>query len=396
MAGRLQRLVLVVLPAAALATVVAAALVEVWVRTQWDDRRGTPGFYVRDAVLGQRLNAGYEGWFAGVPVDINALGFRDTREYSLVKAPNTFRILVLGDSVTFGHGALFETTYPYLVEQRLKAWRHDVNWEVWNLGVPGYNTADELAYLQEVQSRFQPDLVVVGWFPNDITGGMPTERPGRFRRASAAVQRGLQRNFYSYEFYRRALLTLRWRLMSVEDRTAMELLAEADDLVKRVDRLADADEQRIGDVDYFDDQQVRDFACPKWASVDGGGGIRALLRDGGPAVTAWMSAVRELQRMHREGEQRIMFFLNLAPVVCQTDDRFHDGGSLAEDDALQAVMGKDTPVASTTRAFLHHRPSQMPVAGGHALGNANRVKADVLAEYLQSTVLPPLLGEKVK
>ena len=171
----LQRLVLVVLPAAALATVVAAALVEVWVRTQWDDRRGTPGFYVRDAVLGQRLNAGYEGWFAGVPVRINALGSRDAREYTLFKAPNTFRILVLGDSVTFGHGALFETTYPYLVEQRLKAWRRDVNWEVWNLGVPGYNTADELAYLQEVKSRFQPDLVVVGGFPNDITFAMPTE-----------------------------------------------------------------------------------------------------------------------------------------------------------------------------------------------------------------------------
>jgi hypothetical protein len=396
MARRLRRLILIVVPATLLATIVAAALVELWVRTQWDDRRGTPGFYVRDAVLGQRLNAGYRGWFAGVPVSINALGFRDTREYSLSKARNTFRILILGDSVTFGHGALFETTYPYLVEQRLKAWRRDVNWEVWNLGVPGYNTADELAYLKEVRDRFQPDLVVVGWFPNDITFGIPTQTPGRTRRASAAVQRELQRHFYSYEFYRRALLTLRWRLMSVEDRTAMERLAEADDLLKRVENIADAAEQRIGDVDYFDDQQIRDFACPRWAPFDGGGGIRAALRDGGPAVTAWTSAVREFQRMHREGEQRIMFFLNLAPVVCQTEDRFHDGGSLAEDDALQAVMGKDTPVASVTRAFLHYRPSQMPVAGGHALGNANRVKADVLAEYLQSTVLPPLLDTKSK
>ena len=83
--------------------------------------RGTPGFFVSDPTRGQRLAAGYDGWFAGVPVRINALGFRDSRDYAIEKAPDTFRILVLGDSVTFGHGAMFEATYPYLLEQRLKA-----------------------------------------------------------------------------------------------------------------------------------------------------------------------------------------------------------------------------------------------------------------------------------
>jgi hypothetical protein len=33
----------------------------------------------------------------------------------------------------------------------------------------------------------------------------------------------------------------------------------------------------------------------------------------------------------------------------------------------------------------------MPLASGHAIGNANRVKADALFEYLSTTVLPPLL-----
>ena len=86
-----------------------------------------------------------------------------------------------------------------------------------------------------------------------------------------------------------------------------------------------------------------------------------------------------------------MFFINMAPVICQTKDRFHDGGALADDAALQAILADGTPVASTTRAFLHYRPSQMPAAGGHSLGNANSVKADVLFEYLRATVLPPLL-----
>lgn len=45
---------------------------------------------------------------------------------------------------------------------------------------------------------------------------------------------------------------------------------------------------------------------------------------------------------------------------------------------------RGTPVASTTRAFLHYRPSQMPGASGHSWGNANRVKADALFAYLKA------------
>ena len=32
----------------------------------------------------------------------------------------------------------------HIVEQKLKAWRPDVDWQVWNLAVPGYNTSQEL------------------------------------------------------------------------------------------------------------------------------------------------------------------------------------------------------------------------------------------------------------
>ena len=44
-----------------------------------------PGFYVSDPVLGIRLNPDYDGWFAGVPARINALGFRDHRDYDVAK-----------------------------------------------------------------------------------------------------------------------------------------------------------------------------------------------------------------------------------------------------------------------------------------------------------------------
>src|SRR4029453_3113410 len=105
------------------ALLLAACAIELWVRATWDPRQGRPGFFLSDAVRGQRLAAGYDGWFAGVPVHINSLEVRDRREFAPAKQPSTFRILVLGDSVTFGHGSLH--SYPELLEQRLKAWRPD-------------------------------------------------------------------------------------------------------------------------------------------------------------------------------------------------------------------------------------------------------------------------------
>jgi hypothetical protein len=102
---RFRKLIFIALPATIAAMLVAALAIEVFVRLSWDESRGTPGFFVSDPVRGQRLAANYHGWFAGVPAQTNALGFRDSRNYSLEKARNTFRILVLGDSVRFGHVA---------------------------------------------------------------------------------------------------------------------------------------------------------------------------------------------------------------------------------------------------------------------------------------------------
>lgn len=389
----IRKIFLLGLPAVIIAVVVSAALVEIWVRLSWDERRGTPGFYLSDPVLGQRLAAGYTGWFAGVPVRTNSLGFRDDREYGLDKTPGTFRIIVLGDSVTFGHGALYETTYPYLVEQRLKGWRPDVKWEVWNLGVPGYNTSDELEYLNQVGGRYQPDLVVVGFYPNDFTANEPPSRPSPARRFASAVQQSLQRHFYSYEFYKKVFLTARWALRADEsDRRRIEHLGGEEVLLQRVEGVAHLPEQRIGQPDYFNDAQVRNPACPgTLPQAPDADRLRTRMREQAPEIVAWHDAVRAFQRLHRDGKYRVVFFVNMAPHECESLDRFFDGGSMDDDAALLEVLADGTPAVSTTRAFLHYRPSQMPVASGHSLGNSNRVKADVLFEHLRSIVLPPLL-----
>jgi len=383
---------LAVLLASCVAGVVCAIAIEIWVRSTWDESRGRPGFFISDPVLGQRLAANYDGWFAGVPAHTNSLGFRDTREYSLQKAAGTFRILVLGDSVTFGHGAVYETSYPYVLEQRLRDWRPDVKWEVWNLGVPGYNTAQELAYLNEVGGRYQPDLVIVGFFLNDFTGHEPDVTPGLAARFRSSIMRTMQRHFYSTEFYKRAYLTLQFRLSeSKQNQQRLVHLEEEDALLGRPDA-AQASEQTLSDAARVSDDEVRSFECVG-TGPPGRAELSADLRSRAPWLAKWFEAVEQFHALNRSRKYRIVFFINMAPKECGSADRFFDFGTGADNDALLEILGHDTPAVSSWHEFLYYRPSQMPRAAGHSLGNSNVVKAKALFEFLSGSVLPPLLPD---
>jgi hypothetical protein len=389
-----RKLLTVSLPFAAIAILLAALAVEAWVRMTWDPRKGRPGFFLTDPIRGQRLAAGYEGWFAGVPVKIDRLELRDPREYSLQKGPHTFRILVLGDSVTFGHGAVYEQTYPRLLEDRLRAWQPTVDWQVWNAAVPGYNTSQELAHLLEVGDRFQPDLVIVGFFFNDLFDNRPLDQPGRASILAADALAFARRHFFSFEFYKRVYLTARWRWSrSKEDRLRAEHADDEQQLLA-ADTVTPLSAQRLTPFERFTDDQVRQLSC-----VDGmkanPNTVPAMQRD--PGYGAWVDAVRGFQRLARDKRFRIVFFLNDAPAVCGTaedEDFFYDGGTRAVDRFYASVLGDGLPTVSSYDAFMHTRPSQMPGATAHSFGNANVVKADVLFEFLRDRILPPLVDSR--
>jgi len=386
----LKKLLTIALPATLAAGLLAVLLIEVWVRLAWDDSRGRPGFFLSDPVRGQRLAANYDGWFAGVPAHTNSLGFRDTREYPLAKSAGTFRILVLGDSVTFGHGALYEASYPFLLEQRLREWRPDVKWEVWNLGIPGYNTAQELAYLKEVGGSYAPDLVIVGFFLNDFSGFDPRPNPGVIDRTASAVLRTMQRYVYSTELYKRIYLTLRFRLTeSKENQQRLQHLESEDALLGRPGA-ADASEQKLGGFERVSDEDVRAFEC-RGAGPRGNSDVAAAIRARSPELKPWFDAVEGFRALQRAGKYRIAFFINMAPDICGGEDRFFDSGTGEDNVALLEFLGRDTPAASSWGEFLYYRPSQMPAAAAHSLGNSNLVKAKALFEFLRDRVLPPLL-----
>jgi hypothetical protein len=117
--------------------------------------------------------------------------------------------------------------------------------------------------------------------------------------------------------------------------------------------------------------------------------IPAIQHD--PGFPAWVDAVRGFQRLHARGTYRILFFLNEVPPICPDGDVFYDGGSKTLNDFYLRAMADGAPAVSSYDAFLHVRPSQMPNASAHSIGNSNAVKADVLFEYLRLHVLPSAL-----
>ena len=375
--------------AALLAMIVAAAGVEVWTRLHWNERKGVPGFFLSDPARRQRLAPGYTGWFAGVPVKINSLGLRDNREYSLEKAPGTVRLLVLGDSVTFGHGSVYEHTYPALLEQKLHAWRPDVDWQVWNAAVPGYNTSQELAQLLEVGPRFQPDVVIVGFFENDFVDNFPVEPPGAWARARSVILTALYRHMYSIELYKRLYLQIAWSASrQTSYRQRLEHVAEEEEVTATAPDIADRQFQRLTPFERVSDEQLASIACPNQPDANPDL-VASIQRESG--WTDWVAAVRRFQQLHRDGMYRVVFFANVAPFPCPTADVFTDRGSDAVNRFYMSYLSAGTPAVSVYDAFRHLRPSQMPSAGAHSLGNANLVKADVLFEYLRDRVLPPLV-----
>jgi hypothetical protein len=108
-----------------------------------------------------------EAKLMGVNVRTGSQGLRD-RDYLQTKAPNEHRILVLGDSLTFGWGVPVERTYPKVLERLLNEGRPtDSVYQVINAGVGNYNTVQEVTYFKERGIRYQPDEVILGFYIND-------------------------------------------------------------------------------------------------------------------------------------------------------------------------------------------------------------------------------------
>jgi lysophospholipase L1-like esterase len=97
------------------------------------------------------------------------------------KALRTYRIVCLGDSVTFGYRVPvvwpdkpteFDPEwlpYPMLLEKELRRANQSRAIEVFPMAVPGYTSHQGLAWLQRDIEHLQPDMVIVSFGWNDVS-----------------------------------------------------------------------------------------------------------------------------------------------------------------------------------------------------------------------------------
>ena len=131
-----------------------------------------PDLYEMDPDVGKRMRPGWEGNEFEAPVVINSKGLRSP-ETPYEKPEGVYRILALGDSWTFGFRMNEPDAYPRQLERILNeraATRGDPRrFEVINAGVIGYSTDQEAAYLRVEGWKYQPDLVLVNYYPVNDT-----------------------------------------------------------------------------------------------------------------------------------------------------------------------------------------------------------------------------------
>lgn len=110
-----------------------------------------------------------------LPVRINGYGQRGA-DYPLPKAAGERRIVVLGDSLTFGQGVLDDEAYPAVLSELLA----DDSVRVVNSGVNGWATWHYMRWAETRMQHFDPDVLVVGLFlgndmvpPKQVAAAIP-------------------------------------------------------------------------------------------------------------------------------------------------------------------------------------------------------------------------------
>jgi len=100
----------------------------------------------------------------------NKYGFRE-RDFVVPKPSDVFRIMVLGDSLTWGAGLDEKERYTNLLELYLNDYFSNQNLkkriEVLNFGISGGPTTVERDILKNYKDLVQPDLIIVGFCLND-------------------------------------------------------------------------------------------------------------------------------------------------------------------------------------------------------------------------------------
>ena len=115
-------------------------------------------------------------------LNTNSKGLRGKRDFSYTKNKETLRILILGDSFTFGDEVSDDETYSHYLQEMLP------RTEIINMGVHGYGHDQMLILLKEEGIKYKPDIVILGFLPLDMVRNLLEFRD--FAKPRFVLERG--------------------------------------------------------------------------------------------------------------------------------------------------------------------------------------------------------------
>jgi lysophospholipase L1-like esterase len=147
---------------------VSATLAWLWINPA--PLREDPDFLWRNQPLAKRkqfINPQPFGTEAEWTIENNSSGFRGPEVRSDPSAKNAYRVLCIGDSVTFGFNADQGDSYPTQLDRVLRAKWPGKDIEIINAGVPGWTWLQGVRFLEREGLALEPDLVIMSHGVND-------------------------------------------------------------------------------------------------------------------------------------------------------------------------------------------------------------------------------------
>ncbi len=125
-------------------------------------------------------------------IENNSEGFRGSERSQVGDTADVYRVLCIGDSVTYGFNVDQPDSYPAQLQRTLEKRFPGRRIEVINAGVPGWSWLQGLRFLETRGLGLEPDLVIMAHGTNDQFMTATVTDDERFRQLSRPLRRELE------------------------------------------------------------------------------------------------------------------------------------------------------------------------------------------------------------